>query len=178
MRIPLGLVLPLLLWAALGDLLYRKIDNRLVVALGVMWLAMVGSGGLQQSDSASGAIWQILQTVLGASAVIGIGFILFCRGHVGAGDVKLTAALCLWVGADRQVFFVLTTSLFGGALVVAMPILSAAETALALLWMSGTRRVPALGSMGTPHCLSGQPIRGLPYALAIVAGALVTLTAP
>ncbi len=168
---------PLLLWAALRDLLYRKVDNRLIVVLAAVWLAIVPAEIFPGGRFSQGAAQQVGHTLVGAGAVLVIGFVLFLRGYVGAGDVKLTAALCLWVGAPLQMPFILATSLFGGVLIVAMPLVSRIEIALAMAWASWSSRIPILGGLPPPSCLAGPPIPGLPYAIAIALGALATLNA-
>lgn len=168
---------PLLLWAALGDLLYRKVDNRLIVVLAGVWLSALPGEVFEAGRVSQDAAWLAIHTVLGAGAVLMVGFVLFARGYVGAGDVKLAAALCLWVGAPRQVPFLLATSLFGGGLVVAMPLVGRIEAGLALMWASWAPRLPGLAALPPPACLAGRTATGLPYAIAIAAGALVTLNA-
>ena len=46
--------------------------------------------------------------------VVGLG--LFARELIGGGDVKLIAALSLWAGPEQFVWFMLVTTLTGGAL--------------------------------------------------------------
>jgi len=97
----------------------------------------------------------------GALALL-IGFSLFAFGYVGGGDAKLFAAVTLWLGFGNLFEFAVLASLFGGAL------------ALALM---SIRRFPL------PAQLNGQgwlarlhdAKSGIPYGVALAAGALVVL---
>jgi prepilin peptidase CpaA len=90
------------------------------------------------------------------------GFALFAFGVIGGGDAKLFAATALWFGFAHMLDFLLAASLFGGGL------------ALAIL---------SLRSLPLPAMLSGQGwlVRlhdaksGIPYGVALAAGALVVL---
>ena len=54
-----------------------------------------------------------------AAAMLAIGVVLFDRGVLGGGDVKLLAAGALWSGVDQLPLMLLVTSLAGGALALA-----------------------------------------------------------
>jgi prepilin peptidase CpaA len=91
---------------------------------------------------------------LWASAVVGLGvlalgFMLFSRGLLGGGDVKLMAAISLWAGPDLALPFVFITGIAGGFISLAMiaPRLFVREGAL----------------------LAGPPV---PYGVAVAAGGL------
>ena len=103
--------------------------------------------------------WHVLAGVL----ALAIGFTLFALGYVGGGDAKLFAAIALWVGLDYNLLmFAAYASLFGGALAVALL---------------------SIRSLPMPAMLSGQGwlVRlhdaksGIPYGVALAAGALVVL---
>ncbi|SIT20542.1 A24 family peptidase [Insolitispirillum peregrinum] len=173
-----GLVMLLLLWASVRDLLYRKIGNRLVLVLAVLWLGEAGWLAMWDSAIAPQVLHHALLSLPGAAAVLAVGFVLFRLGFVGAGDVKLVAVLCLWVGAPMQSAFLIVTSLAGGLLVLCMPLLRALESWLACLWWSWSQRIPALHGISVPHCLSDSPAPGIPYAPAIALGAAFTLNFP
>jgi len=91
----------LLVWAAVTDLRARIIDNWLnaVIALlaPVYWLA----SGLSP--------WPDMAIQIG----LGLG-ILFALGMMGGGDVKLLAALALWMPAVTMVSLLVLMSLIGG----------------------------------------------------------------
>ena len=157
------------LWAAATDLVYRKISNKAVVTVlavtlvGFLWITKPGFtwAGLWEAGAGSG--------LAGALLVLFAGFGLNLIGKVGAGDVKMTAALMLWMGNDGLLFFIVM-SLAGGAMVLGLPLLRYVEETLSLAvyrW-DGKKRLPA--------CLTA-PLTGLPYGPAIAVGVLtVTLT--
>jgi len=144
----------LFIFAAHGDIKTRRIPNVLalaVAALGLLRLAFAG-------DPAAA-----LMSIGVAAAVFAIGFLLFWRGWLGGGDVKLMAAAILLVGVPAVSFFLIAMSLVG--LVVTLATLAADRFA----------RHPA-----TPHSAPGsEPAsrRTVPYGVAIAAGAILTLAA-
>jgi|SRR5207253_4368108 len=73
------------------------------------------------------------------------GTLLFAAAKVGGGDVKLLAGLGLWVNISAGVWLLATTLLAGGV--------------LALIYIA------------VRHLRGGKQSRGIPYGLAIVAGA-------
>lgn len=169
-------LLPTLLWASLVDLLYRRIANELVLALLLAWPLFVGLDAILADDP-----WSVLEAALrtlpGALLVLVLGFGLYRLGRVGAGDVKLMAVVCLWVGASQQLAFILIASLAGGLQALLMPLLNLLERSLALSWWALAQRLP--GRFNPPHCMSEQAsVPGIPYALAIALGALATLFLP
>jgi prepilin peptidase CpaA len=94
---------------------------------------------------------------------LAVGFTLFAFGFIGGGDVKLFAAVALWLGFDRDLMnYMLIASLLGGALTLALLVL---------------RQVPL------PARLTGQSwlLRlhdqraGIPYGVALAAGAFLIL---
>lgn len=173
-----ALVLALLVWAALRDLLYRRIDNALVTTLALLW----GAGQwlrVSVDGTAPGIVLdQAVSALPGAAAVLGVGFLLFRRRLIGAGDVKLMAVLCLWVGAEMQLAFLAVTSVAGGVLVLLAPTLTSLEIHTATLWWSWASGHRALRHLGPPYCLRGPQSPGIPYAPAILIGASLILTLP
>lgn len=95
---------------------------------------------------------------LGALVLL-ISMVLFALGAFGGGDAKLVAATALWLGPDALAWFVMVTSLAGGAL------------AMTLLMF---RRFPLPASLAERawvlrlHCGTN----GIPYGLAIAVGGL------
>ncbi|WP_137928364.1 prepilin peptidase [Cupriavidus sp. 2SB] len=166
-----GWVLPtVLLWVGFSDLLYRRIANRLVLGLLVLWLMQLAWLGLQGSEALS---WPgIARGVLAAAIVLIVGYGLFAMHWAGAGDVKLVAVLCLWMGNEVSAFLVVT-SLAGGVLALGLPLLRRIERFLAA-------RVSRLGTwlhrpLPTPLALSSHTTPGIPYGFAIAAGAAFVL---
>lgn len=58
--------------------------------------------------------WQM--AIAGAAVVLVLGFIVFSLRWMGGGDVKLIAALALWVGLKHLADFIFIVALLGGAL--------------------------------------------------------------
>jgi prepilin peptidase CpaA len=139
----------LLLLAALQDAAMLKISNYIcgaVLILGIAGAVIVGP----RPD-----LWENgLVFVLALS----IGTFLFGRGVVGGGDVKLFAATVLWFDLGASGRLLMWTALAGGALAVLIIV------ARTLPWPAGFRsRVRVL-----------QPKAGIPYGVAIAAGAIIT----
>ena len=101
-----------------------------------------------------------------ALAVFIVGALLFARGYVGGGDVKLLSAAALWAGPAGTPSLLLITGVLGGALalLLIMP-LGAAVIDMARLRIGGTAAAP-----------SGGP--AVPYGVAIAAAALVVILSP
>jgi len=99
---------------------------------------------------------------LAALIALTTGFALFALGYIGGGDAKLFAAIAAWFGLHDLFQYVLVASIFGGA--------------LTLVLLAG-RRVPL------PAALAGhswivrlhEPRAGIPYGVALAAGALAIL---
>jgi prepilin peptidase CpaA len=91
------------------------------------------------------------------------GFGLFAMNMAGGGDVKLMAAVALWIGLELAVPFVLAVTVFGAVLGVSMLLIRRFASS-----KSGT------GSTRIWRRLKEMAHDGLcPYGLAIVAGAIV-----
>lgn len=150
----------LMIAAAISDFRHLIIPNRLVGGLCVLWLL-----DLETASHASPAA--ILAAIGCAVAVIVFGGVLFSRGWIGGGDVKLLAAATLWAGAGAFPPLLLLTGLIGGSL------------ALFFLTPLGAR-ITAARDDGSGRVSADNPrMRGtpLPYGVAIAAaGLLVTLS--
>ncbi|HEX6010902.1 MAG TPA: A24 family peptidase [Geminicoccaceae bacterium] len=167
MSLLLGLVLLILLGlAAWLDIDQRRIPNRIVAAIALLWLPYA----LHSFPA------RMPGSLATAAAVLALGMVVWRLRWIGGGDVKLIAALALWAGAKDTPLLLATIALSGGA--------------LALLWPSRLRHVAAwlsaalgarLGAMfpaprawtstergGTAQARS--PAVSLPYGVAIAAG--------
>lgn len=141
------LLLFVLLTAAIQDSVQLKISNILVGAVLLMAIAaMLISGPVM-------AVWQNFAAL---ALVLSIGTILFSKGILGGGDVKLLASVLLW--ADGFTAFKLISAIFicGGILALLIITLRLVAPASAL------QRVIVL-----------RPKSGIPYGIAIAAGAMV-----
>ena len=135
----------LLIFASLEDLWRLQIEDWLSVgvALGAFLALAV--------DGPAASLWQNL---LLFAIVLGIGTLLFVRGWMGGGDVKLLAACALWFDLDS-----------GWKMLVAVAIAGGLESLLIMLlrlpsWSETLRRRIA-------WLRKDQP---LPYGVAIAAG--------
>lgn len=174
-------LLPALLFVVGSDLLYRRIHNLLILLLLALWLvlpvtAVFGFGPWGTMSSAE-LFDQVAYGLLGAMLVLVIGFGLFCLGRVGAGDIKLVAAVSLWMCQSDQMAFLIVTALAGGMLALGLPLLNQIEYALALRWQRLGTVCPRL-NIPLPVALTEQRPQGIPYGVAIAIGALYTLLVP
>lgn len=100
------------LWAAASDAVTLRIPNALILYLLTGYAATV---------ALTGPGW----THLAASAAVGLavlvaGGILFWRGWMGGGDVKLLAVTALWLGPAATPALVLLTAIAGGLLTLVL----------------------------------------------------------
>ena len=146
--------------AACTDLSRRRVPN--VLTFGLAAVAMV-TAALQ------GPVHLLVAITLYCSLLLA-GTVLFARGWMGGGDVKLLAAGAACVGWPGTVSFLVYVGLAGGVLALAELArsrrLRGAMTDLAL--------AASLGTLRQGVVLDPQR-RKLPYALAIAAGALLLL---
>lgn len=100
-----------LLTAAFTDLRRRQIDNWLNAAIALAAPAFWWASGL--------ALWPgvAFQLGLGLAAFVVLAG-LFALRVMGGGDVKLLAALALWVRPDHFLWLVVVMSLLGGVLTI------------------------------------------------------------
>jgi prepilin peptidase CpaA len=148
--IPLAGFTGFMLTAAYEDLRRLVIPNRLTAAICLLWLLEIAIGW-----PGAGAVLAALGC---AAAVFAAGAVLFARGVIGGGDVKLLAAATLWAGPAGTPGLLIGTALLGGVL------------ALALLSPLGPHLVAArkLEAAAAPHAANS-----VPYGIAIAAAALI-----
>jgi prepilin peptidase CpaA len=146
----------LMVLAALEDLRRLVIPNTVTGGLCALWMVY-----LLLAPNAS------LTTALGAGAcslvVLFAGALLFARGWIGGGDVKLMAAATLWAGPTATLAFLAMTGLLGGLL------------ALLLLSPVGAHVAAVQRALPRPPHLAanpGDPV-AIPYGVAIAAAALI-----
>jgi len=149
----------LMLLAAIEDLRRLVIPNALTLSLCVLWplYALTVSTPL-------GAL-----SALGcAVAIFLVGALLFSRGYIGGGDVKLLAVAVLWAGPARTVPVLLLTALLGGMLALFLMIPPAAQLATLARAKLGPGEAAVKSGMATP----------VPYGIAIAAAALIVIFLP
>ena len=167
MSVAEGFAVALALVACLYDVSTSRIPNKLTfttAALAILFHAFAPTGaGL--SHAALGLLVGLL-----------VFFPLFALGAMGAGDVKLMAAVGAWIGAGPIVYVALYGSVAGGVFAVIVALrrgylkqaLNNVKMLLTFWWVEGIKPFPAL-------TLESKDSLRLPYALAIAAGLGVTL---
>jgi prepilin peptidase CpaA len=134
-----------LAWAAVSDFRHFLIPNRIsVFVAGGYLMAMVGMPM---------HVW--LAGLATGVAVLVAGTLLFARGLVGGGDVKLASVAALWAGPSLFSDFALATAIVG--------------VALAAVMMSPLRRRMPAAPEGDPTTGLRQP---MPFGVALAAGGL------
>jgi prepilin peptidase CpaA len=152
--VPLAGFTGLLAVAAIEDLRRLVIPNRLILAMGVLWPFYLAAA--PRLSLASGGL-----AVGCAAAVFIAGALLFARGLVGGGDVKLLAVATLWAGPAATPALLLWTGLLGGL--------------LSLLLLTPLRLV--LPGPDGAAAGAATPI-AVPYGVAIAAAALIVTLPP
>ncbi|MBA3676781.1 MAG: prepilin peptidase [Sphingosinicella sp.] len=109
----IGALAIMLLIAAIGDLRTREISNWLNGAIALLAIPFWWSVGL--------SFWPDMAIQIGIAAVIFLIFAgLFYLGAMGGGDVKMVAALALWLPAGAVLNLLVIMSIGGGVLTLVM----------------------------------------------------------
>ncbi|MDP8994336.1 MAG: prepilin peptidase [Pseudomonadota bacterium] len=102
-----------LLAAALVDLRTRTIPNALTLAVALLAIPFWWAAGL--------ALWpEVALRVAVAAAVFALFTLFFLLRMMGGGDVKLAAAVALWLPAQAVLIMLVVMSIAGGVLTLAM----------------------------------------------------------
>lgn len=149
----LALALGVLLVAAMHDLRRFEIPDGLSVALIV--LAVVRLAALPGFAPIPDGLWHLASGIL----VFALGAGLFAVGAMGGGDVKLLAALSLWVPLPG-LWQLLAPVLVAGGVLAALLLVA---RGVVPVFVRGERPLPRLLKREAP----------LPYAVAIFAGGAV-----
>jgi prepilin peptidase CpaA len=176
---PAALIATLLL-AVASDVRSRRIPNRLVLACAALGLlCQVGvffSGEFFMNYFGASSLGSAL---LGGLSGLGLFLPLYALGLLGAGDVKLLAAIGLWLGTEHLLYAALWTLFAGGALAVAW----SAGTGTLRQVLSNVRDM-LLGSYMSVSGGGGVSIAAtrasarLPYAVAIACGTAFEIVRP
>jgi len=145
MGLGLSITVAALGWAAVSDFRRFLIPNRISI--------FVAGGYLIAAAGMPLHVW--LLGLATGGAVLALGTLLFARGLVGGGDVKLASVAALWAGPGLFSAFALATGLAGGV--------------LALLMLSPLRRRMPAAPEGDPTSGLRQP---MPFGVALAAGGL------
>jgi prepilin peptidase CpaA len=155
--------------AAYKDVRERRIPNRLTGALAALYPLYV-------VVSPTPVAWPAAVALAALVFVIGLG--LFARELIGGGDVKLLAVLSLWAGPEQFVWFMLVTTLAGGALSLFSlwyrrwgVLIEAHFATLGLAITSG--RAPVSPEAPADRSTAGSTT--LPYGVAIAAGGIAII---
>lgn len=113
---PFSLLIPavfagLLVTAAISDLRHYVIPNWISAALVLLFVVSVAV--------TPGPV-TIVPRMMTAVAILAFGLVLFMRGWIGGGDVKLWAVLGLWLGPAFVLPHLILVCLFGGLLGVGL----------------------------------------------------------
>jgi prepilin peptidase CpaA len=159
--IPLAGFAGLMATAAFEDCRRLVIPNGLILGLCALWPLHVMTAPMLTLMAAASA-------ALCAAAVLFVGALLFSRGLIGGGDIKLLTAATLWAGPAATPTLLVLTGLLGGVL------------CLLLLTPAGALIAAARPSLRDP---SGIATRGanpvlVPYGVAIAAAALIVTIPP
>jgi len=144
----------LVIRAAVSDLLTMTIPNKISIFLCVLFALYAPIVGLG---------WQDIGLHLAGGVVVFIVcFGMFAMNWMGGGDAKLLTAVALWFGWSVDLLnFLFATAIFGMVLTMLLisirPVLVLPERLARIEWLT--------------HLL--HPKTGIPYGLAIAAGALL-----
>lgn len=144
------LLVALLVAAMVQDAVQLKISN--IISGSVLVLALVAM-------AASGFRIGLWQNALVFAVLLTIGAFLFERNVLGGGDVKLFAAVGLWVDLPTAARLLGCVAIAGGLLALLI---------IFLRTIAPKRLVPYVRTL--------QPRAGIPYGIAIAAGTLLVLS--
>ncbi|WP_104017264.1 A24 family peptidase [Roseovarius nitratireducens] len=137
------------LCAAVSDAVTLRIPNALILYLLAGYAATAALTGPGWADLAASAAVGI--------AILAGGALLFARGWMGGGDVKLLAVTALWLEPAAMPAFLLLTAMAGGLLTLALVICRAL----------GAHRLA-----GDRFAALRAPMDRVPYGIAIAAAAI------
>lgn len=143
------ILVALLAAATIQDVVQLRISNTLTVAILALALIAIAVAGLQIG------LWQ---NAVVFAVVLAAGTLLFSRGMLGGGDVKLLAAVALW------------SDLRGTPILIAAILVCGGLLALAILFLRA-----AVPDRFSHRVVTLRPGAGIPYGLAISAGTLVAI---
>src|SRR5436309_2929278 len=134
--------------AAIEDFRRLVIPNLLPIALCVLWPIYFAA-----SASLAGAL-----AAIGCALVVFLGgALLFARGWLGGGDVKLLSAATLWAGPAGTPTLLMLTGVLGGALALFL-----------LMPFGGQLATAARAMLGQPPIDTGRGLAmPVPYGVAI-----------
>jgi prepilin peptidase CpaA len=162
-----SVVVALVALACITDIRTRRIPNVLTFGTTIAALLFHGS-----AVGTSGLATSVGGWMLGAA----LFFPVFALRGMGAGDVKLLAAIGAWLGPQQVAWVALATTIAGGAVALLVSLVHGyLRTAVTNLWMlvmhwrfNGIQPLPAI-------TLEGGRGPRLAYAIPIAIGTVTTL---
>ncbi|MET0597764.1 MAG: prepilin peptidase [Mesorhizobium sp.] len=143
-----------MIYAAASDMLSMTISNRVPLLLVGTFLVVAPLSGMGWTDLS----WHLVAGLV----VLAFGFAMFAIRAMGGGDAKLMASTALWFGFRNELLDYLVTSALLGAVLTLM-LISFRKSPLATL---------ASQNALLKHMADQKA--GIPYGIALGAGALVT----
>jgi prepilin peptidase CpaA len=136
---------------AYGDVTTRRIPNALVAAVAALGLFRITFSG----DASA-----VLYTIAASGAIFVATFLLFWRGLLGGGDVKLMSATALLVGYHDLTAFLFVMSICGALISLAV--------------LARQKLAPPTASPGQEPLQTSARLT-VPYGVAIAAAGILTL---
>jgi prepilin peptidase CpaA len=149
--------------AMVMDLRTRRIPNRLTLAGVAAGLALRALGGADPLVAGS----------LAVALALAIGLPLFALGAMGAGDVKLLAAVGAFMGPAGFLTALLVSALVGGVLGIAVSVRRGVILPVLLGSKALALRAITLGRYGERTTLETPGAVTVPYGVAIGIGSLI-----
>lgn len=118
--------------------------------------------------AAAPSLFGALSAIGCALAVFLVGAVLFARGYLGGGDVKLLSAATLWAGPAGTPALLILTSVLGGTLALFLLLPIGSQMTAAARLMLGQPSIPAGRGLAAP----------VPYGVAIAGAALIVILSP
>ncbi|MEO5337551.1 MAG: prepilin peptidase [Magnetospirillum sp. WYHS-4] len=148
----MALALVALIAAMLSDFTSMRIPNLFSVGVALLFLPVAILADLP---------WQAIAIdhLATAAGILLVGILVFARGLMGGGDVKLLVAVGLWTGWKPLPEYLLLTALLGGVVALFALSLRRPPGSLLLVWLPVLRHGFGDG-------------KNVPYGLAIGAAAL------
>ncbi|TNC59035.1 prepilin peptidase [Rubellimicrobium roseum] len=141
--LPLLLAAPLLVWIAWTDFRFMRIRNSAVLAAIGIFILTVPLIGLEEA----------MQRLLAAALIFGVAFGLFAARMMGGGDVKMGAALTLFIPSGTYALF---ATVFSAAILAGIALILTLRS-VPILRRTGPVSLRARGTfpMGLAFALAG-----------------------
>lgn len=149
----------LMLLAAIEDLRRLVIPNAVTLSLCVLWPLYALT-----TETLIGVVGSFACAI----AVFLVGALLFSRGYIGGGDVKLLAVAALWAGPGGIGALLLGTGILGGILALFLLMPPVAQLATLARAKLGSGDLSVNNGAATP----------VPYGIAITAAAMIVIFLP